>query len=380
LRSAIDLRPDDAASAMLLLPLSDVLSVLGRFDESGEAIAGALAAARAAGDETLEWEARVADLRIRIYGETPPTTQEIRDEAAVAIAALERLGDERGLGRAWSIAAQGPWLEGRAAETAEAARRSIDYATRTGDLLAAGRSTRTLLGTILFGPTPVAEGIEICRTILADSGDAPQTAASALRAQAAFEAMAGNFAAARELVERDRALIADLGTRLLTFNVAQVAALVALLAGDADAVIAEARTAFEAAEALGILSVQAEFGAVLAQGLALAGRYDEALVHAELAERNANAEGDAVDHMRWRTAKAPLLARKGDVVEAERLAREAVAAAEATDFLWLHGDALIALSDALTLAGKEGGDAAREAAIELYARKGNVAAVERARA
>ena len=379
LRSAVDLRPDDASSAALLLPLADVLSVQGRFEESGDAIARALAAARAAGDETLEWEARVADLRLRIYGDTPPTTREIRDEAATAIAALERLGDEHGLGRAWSIAAQGPWLEGRAAETAAAARRSIDYATRTGDLLTAGRSTRTLLGTILFGPTPVAEGIATCGAVLAESGDAPLTASSALRAQAAFEAMAGNFAAAHELVERDRALIADLGARLLTFNVAQVAALVALLAGDAEGVITEARAAFEAAEALGILSVQAEFGAVLAQGLALAGRFDEALVHAESSERCANAEGDAVDHLRWRTAKAPLLARRGDAVEAERLAREAVAAAEATDFLWLHGDALIALAQSLELAGKDGGEEARAAAVALYTRKGNVAAVARAR-
>jgi DNA-binding SARP family transcriptional activator len=380
LRQAVDLRPDDAASAALLPLLSDVLNTTGRFGDSAEVVELALALALASGDEALEWDARLARLHLQIFGEAPPTTQEIRAEAARAIAALERLGDDRRLGRAWAIDAQAPWWEGRAAETADAARRSIAYATRAGDRRTAGRSTRTLLGTILFGPTPVAEGIEACRAILADAGDAPITAAAAMRAQAGLEAMAGNFAAARDLVERDRALVADLGARLLTFNVGQVAALVALLAGAAEDAVREARSAYEAAESLGIRSVRAEFGAVLAQGLALAGRYDEALIYAEQAEHIAEAEGDAVDHLRWRTAKAPLLARRGEHAEAERLAREAVEAAEATDFLWLHGDALVALSESLTIAGNREGEAVREAAIELYSRKGNIAAIEQARA
>jgi hypothetical protein len=75
------------------------------------------------------------------------------------------------------------------------------------------------------------------------------------------------------------------------------------------------------------------------------------------------------------------LARRGNFDAAQALGRDAVAYAEVSDFLHSHADALVDLAEVLTLAGK-----AREAvplierAIRLDDEKGNVVAVELARA
>jgi tetratricopeptide (TPR) repeat protein len=82
-----------------------------------------------------------------------------------------------------------------------------------------------------------------------------------------------------------------------------------------------------------------------------------------------------------RGALAKVLARRGELGEAERLARDAVRLAEAADWLSLHADALVDLATVLRLAGRA--DAAVEAvraAVGLYRRKGNQTSAAHARA
>ena len=64
--------------------------------------------------------------------------------------------------------------------------------------------------------------------------------------------------------------------------------------------------------------------------------------------------------MLWRQARAKVLARRGDHAEAERLAREAVAIAESTDFLNEQADTYADLAEVLSVAGR-----AQEAALAL---------------
>jgi tetratricopeptide (TPR) repeat protein len=200
--------------------------------------------------------------------------------------------------------------------------------------------------------------------------------ASATSALALLEAMRGNRLEAEALVGRSRSLVDDLGVRLTIMVVAQVATLVALHADDADAAVRAARAGYETAKSLGAEGSRTELAALLGHALFAAGRDDEAEVFAEEA---AAAEGDRVDNVRWRTVKAHVLARRGDGAEAERLAREAVDLAATTDFLRLHGDALLGLCASLTALGDAAGaDAARAEAIALYEQKGDVVAAARA--
>jgi hypothetical protein len=71
----------------------------------------------------------------------------------------------------------------------------------------------------------------------------------------------------------------------------------------------------------------------------------------------------------------------GELVEAERVGREAVAIASATDVLDLRGQALADLAEVLRLASRpEEARALVEEATRLYDQKGNVVAAERLRA
>ena len=79
-----------------------------------------------------------------------------------------------------------------------------------------------------------------------------------------------------------------------------------------------------------------------------------------------------------RSARSRVLARRGEVEEGERLAREAVALAAETDMLNSHADALLDLAEVLTVASQDARPE-REQALKLYERKGNLVMAERTR-
>ena len=89
---------------------------------------------------------------------------------------------------------------------------------------------------------------------------------------------------------------------------------------------------------------------------------------------------DADAQVHWRRVRAKVLARRGELDEAERLGREAVAIASATDVLELRAQALADLGEVLRLAGRpQESRAALEEAIRLYEEKGNVVGAGRLR-
>ena len=89
-------------------------------------------------------------------------------------------------------------------------------------------------------------------------------------------------------------------------------------------------------------------------------------------------------NMEWRIKSADVLALalagNGRAEEAEPLAQEALALAAQTDFLNIHGDASLALTEVLLLLDRPQ-DAVRSAqiALELFERKGNVASAGKTR-
>jgi tetratricopeptide (TPR) repeat protein len=76
-----------------------------------------------------------------------------------------------------------------------------------------------------------------------------------------------------------------------------------------------------------------------------------------------------------------VLARRGELEEAERLGREAVDIAERTDGLDWRADALVDLAEVLRLAGRPVDAAGSlEEALRLYEAKGVVPSAQRTRA
>jgi tetratricopeptide (TPR) repeat protein len=119
---------------------------------------------------------------------------------------------------------------------------------------------------------------------------------------------------------------------------------------------------------------------LLAHALIAVGEDGDAERFSRLSEQAA-APDDVTSHVLWRTARAKLLARRGEHEAAERVAREAVEMVGRTDLLNQQGDALLDLADVLVLAGRA--DEARAAALEAaerFERKGNLPSLARARA
>jgi tetratricopeptide (TPR) repeat protein len=118
---------------------------------------------------------------------------------------------------------------------------------------------------------------------------------------------------------------------------------------------------------------------MLGRSLCALGRHDEAEAYAERG-RELGAEDDFFTQMLWRQVKALVLAHRSEHVEAERLAREAVAIGERTDALNSQGDALCDLAEVLRTAGRLGEAAdTLEQALRRYERKKNLAKVAQVR-
>ncbi|MGZ4354900.1 MAG: adenylate/guanylate cyclase domain-containing protein, partial [Gaiellaceae bacterium] len=109
------------------------------------------------------------------------------------------------------------------------------------------------------------------------------------------------------------------------------------------------------------------------------GRIDEAARFAAEAERTTRPD-DIVSSAVWQGTLARVLARRGELAEAERLARAASAMAATTDMLTVRGDALLDLAAVLGAAGRAADrDDAVRTALALYERKGDVVDAARAR-
>jgi hypothetical protein len=121
---------------------------------------------------------------------------------------------------------------------------------------------------------------------------------------------------------------------------------------------------------------------LLLEALYRQGRDEEAL---QLSERwrpdRLTVPEDMDAQVGWRSVRAKLLARQGDIGEAEALAREATARAAGTEDLELRAKAVTDLAEVLRLAGRaQESAAALHEALHLHERKGNVPAAADLRA
>ena len=133
-------------------------------------------------------------------------------------------------------------------------------------------------------------------------------------------------------------------------------------------------------DALGETGFNSTMTALLASALCDLGRFDEAETNARRS-RELSADDDFASQAAWRAAQARVLSHRGEHGEALRLADEALAINESTDYLTWQGESDEVRGMVLAAAGRT--DEALEAygrATERLERKGIVPAVERVRA
>jgi class 3 adenylate cyclase/tetratricopeptide (TPR) repeat protein len=373
----VDLLPDnDPTRAELLPELGTALIEVGELTRATSTLQLALEAARAAGEERAEWRARLGHALAQVWmGASQQEAGAVAEEAAQALA---RVGDELGVARAWNLVALTRFWGGSTAVAEEAWSRALEHSRRAQSPREEAHALTWLLVASWAGPAPVEQALARCREIV-ERAPTRQVEAFALLEQGPLLAMQGHFAEARELFRQGRAMLEDLGLVIFVAGSSQEYFDLEMLAGDPAAAEADLRRACKTLERLGEKGFLSTRAGCLAHALCAQGRYEEAVAYIELAANSASAD-DALTQALWRSALAKVVARRGDIEEALKLAREATAILEPTDWLSIRADTLVDLAETLRLADRPPEvRAALDKAVMLYERKGNVIAAGKAR-
>jgi class 3 adenylate cyclase/tetratricopeptide (TPR) repeat protein len=365
---------DDPAQLELVRELSGALWAVGEVARAEALLDGLLVSAAAAGDRRLEWYALLDRAGWRAGG----NPEALLETANQAIPVFEELGDDLGLARVFRRIATARRMLGQLGGSATAAERAIRHARLAGSAQEESRSVDVLCTSLLFGPAPAPQAITRCRELLAEARGNPLGEAAVLSSLAGLYAMQGAFDDARSSAERARAIYEERGLRLPIAGLTQITGPAELLAGDAEAAERELRLGYEILVAAGAHSFVGLQAALVAEALLARGRGDEAGAFGRISDESPNYDvGSLIIRL---GVRARLAAAAGRADAAVELAREAEAAAAATDAPNFRGDALMVLAQALVVAGRpdEAGRAA-DAARVLYERKGNVVAARTAR-
>lgn len=356
----------------LSLGLGEALAELGEYAEARDVLDDAQAAAARVSDVGALAQARVARMSVQLHSGEPGDwgAQALRT-AEASIAALESLHRHDALARAWRLVALVHGVAGRYGPAGTATVRYMDHARKAGDQALTAGAAVGLAMNALFGPTPVSEAIAQCEDLLAQGLGRRRAEGIVLCALALLRAMNGEFEAARDLYRRGRAMLRDLGQGVTAASTGIEMARVELLAGGLVTTERELREDHAFLQACGETYFRSTLAALLARIVLARGGDDEALA-LTVAAQGIAAPDDFDAQALWRSVRAPILARAGDLVQAEALARAALEYAGRTEGLILRADTHAALAAVLDLAGR--GDEALAAMAEataLYAGKGD---------
>ncbi len=381
LRRAASLPTSNGEAGFAALPeLGYALFEIGEVDESSTVLADARAGARAAGDRHLEWRVAVTRARIEMYRDPEGIDLDaLAAETETAIEVLGELGDEAGLARAWMVLSDLRWSRGRLRETSDAATRAAEHARHTGNRREVGWALGQNALCAIHGPMPVAEGLSWLERLLRAEPENRTLDANLSGFVTVLEAMSGRFAEARMHIKETRALARDLGLMWQAAVQELLSGYVELLAGDPVAAERDMRTAEQAFREIGEGWFLSTVAVDLPRAVYEQGRYEDAFTLLDAID-----ETPAPTDREWQIKRtgvpARLLARRGQLEEAERLARQGVALAADSEFVVLHADVLLDLAEVLRLAGRlEDAAATAAEAVSIYERKGNVASARRAR-
>ena len=375
LERAVALQPrSDPDALRLQLYLVEALIEVGDLSDA-EALSSQVAeAARVLGDRGLEARATLASLLVSSFeGRVPPT--EAARFAKKSISLFTNLGDHLGLTRAYLAIAEAHWDAMRHADTEQTLEAALAAARRAGSWRDEAYVLSWLSGATFWGPTPVEVGLRKAHEILDLSKGNRRVRATVMNNVACLEAMRKHFDTARELARRARSDFRELGLALRAAGSTHQSGNIEMLAGDYAAAEREFREGLETLQEMGEEGLVKSSRVFLAHALYECGRYGEAeeVLAPFVADNDPTEIGD------WGATKAKLLARRGEFDAAERLGREAIRGADATDASKMRGDARFGLGEVLIMANRND-EAAQliSSALDLYRAKGDLASADRA--
>ena len=368
----------DERRARLLVELAEAQLGADDLHSAHDAAAEALELARELGDEHVDALARVQWLRAR--GQIHPEfSQEMASEELESVVSfLAGSGDVNGLAKALAVQGGVLFFMGRTALAIQTYERAAVAARRAGNVRLEAGVVAFSIGSMTYGPTPVAEAIAFADRAAARVLD-PTGRSFLLQKRAMLEAMRGDFEAARDHYRRCKEIAFEYGLRLRQGVQTQDGAWIELLAGDAVAAEREVRQGYAILADIEETAFRSTNGAVLADTLLVQGRIEEAAdaVADALALTPAD-DATTLGIARW--VEGQIAALRGDYGGAIAAAREAVTLLERTDYVVQHADALVVLARVCEAAGesRRAVEAAQQA-LDLYERKGHLVGAAAAR-
>ena len=381
LSRATALLPFDDARRLELLPeIAFALMETADFDRLVAVAREMEAAAAETGDIGVQAHAIVIGLWIRLFTNPDSWSAEAEPQARRAIATFRRLGDERGLARAWSLLGLVGMLNSRLALAEDAWSRAVEHAQQAGNRRDALEGLAWVAAAVWVGPTPANDGIRRCRELFDLAQGDRKAMSTALFCQAALEADIGHFDEATALFGRARALLEEVALPVwLAGGLTQALGWALLFEGKAAVAEHELRGGYETLMAIGEVTFLSTVAGILAEAIYAQGRYDEAESFTRISEESAGAE-DVYSQLLWRSVRSKCLAQQGKMRQALALASECVLLVEATDSLDLRWHALMSRADVLRLAGQAAeAETAVHEAIHAAEQKGNLVAARLSR-
>jgi tetratricopeptide (TPR) repeat protein len=233
---------------------------------------------------------------------------------------------------------------------------------------------------LYYGPTPVSQGIRRATTLLTDAAMERAGRANVLTFLAGLVAQEGDFERARQLNREGREIYEGLGQLgAMAAYSGLIAADIERLATDASATVRIMRELCEDLEQRRDYNHLASRAGDLADALYTTGSLEEADRWAQVAEHHA-ARDDVGAQLAWRSVRAKIMARSGDVAAANAFVLSAVELSETSDSLNRRAKVQSDLGEILLLAeNTEEAAAALDRAVKLYEQKGNRVSAARLR-
>jgi class 3 adenylate cyclase/tetratricopeptide (TPR) repeat protein len=369
---------DPQERARAEIKLAYALIEAGRLVESERVIDDVAAVAEALADRSLAAHAAFALRSARAHlGDWPPPAV-VDDEIETFI----QFGDDLGLSRALQQRAARLVRHGQFAEGQADLERALVHAEACGDREQRRRVIRMICVHLSAGPAAVGPATPRAEELLSSAADDWVLEAYLKPAVALLYAMAGRFEEALALASESIGALADLGSTSAWTTRGQQVARALEDAGDRAGAERERKAALAYFRDLRPDTVQ---GGAWLLGGALARLYcdedrwedaEEALAYG----RDAAIPMMPMSQITRLTVEARLAAHRGEFDEAVAFAERAVADSANREWLNNQADCWRALAEVQQAAGRTAeADAAIARALELYERKGNVAAAARMR-
>lgn len=350
-RGLVLVGPDSPMGLGLSVDLSRALMEAGELQEASGLATQAIRHSTELNDPKMLARARLQACALQESVDHDRFIDTAKEEIESLIEQMAALGDELGQTRALILLADYYWDLLQTEKTQELLLRALPLARAVGDRVEEGRIQAYLSAAAFWGTTHVHEAIELCEEILKTGSDDQIMRAKTMTNLAGLHAMNADFEQARKLITEGRRLQQELGQELTHAHTTQIAGMVELLAGDPKGAIDLFRYGLVALESMGEQAYLSTQAALLARALYMAGELDEAYEMTLVSERAADASAEEEGVAEWGPTRLRILAERGELKEAARLAEKVIAASPEVEDVISLGDGFTAVAELFVRAG-----------------------------